>query len=234
MCSLARPSREPEDADFSVRRPDVVGKHVARLLEREAEADVVIGHPPRAFAAACRRRSRCTFTSSGAARCAPVSGPRPMPASPLARACSGSRVARTTTAQTRWRWSARRWRQPSRFVRDTRTTHAPPATTQAADLLAEGRTGDSLVSLLVCGSSPGRRITAASEDLLAKAARVGVSSPGARFKTRGRAGAKSTLRICDARSTSRPDLGNSGQRLELRSVRANGPWLGCAKAQLSL
>src|SRR5262245_26551676 len=48
-----------KDADIPVRRPDVVGKQVARILEREAETDVVIGRPPRTSAAACRRRRRC-------------------------------------------------------------------------------------------------------------------------------------------------------------------------------
>src|SRR5262245_17039180 len=48
-----------KNADIAVRRPDVVGEYVIRILEREAEADVVIGCPPRASAAALRRGSWC-------------------------------------------------------------------------------------------------------------------------------------------------------------------------------
>src|SRR5215510_14060890 len=48
-----------KNANIPVRRPDVVGEHVARILECEAEADVVVSCPPRASAAAFLRRSRC-------------------------------------------------------------------------------------------------------------------------------------------------------------------------------
>src|SRR5262245_46318316 len=256
-----------KDANIFVPRPDVVAKHVAGVLEREAEAGVVIGCPRRASADTFRRASRYRrpfrpFAGRhlradqwaaphrgrhtrprllGLSRCLGppqrepdgggqrkgggsrgrkgpslplrLSGPahesaiigcpririgeRHIGLAHLLEALLPSVIAHIDVGMEAPRQGPERslhllaagvlgqpqyvverahrksQRTQARAARDTRTTHAPPATTQACQFGGkEAKRRRPGSHFLVCGSSPGCRIAAASVDLPPKAAGV--------------------------------------------------------------